>query len=126
MHKTELTLQVISFPETRTGLANRRAQLQGISASETDDTKMLLFSLRAFTEVAQEMLLQMRGHARYIKSQFQRTDSLTANFFFCFLRNLSFYLRLSDKSNHLFEDSERQKKEEKRKKIDKLCIIQSF
>lgn len=75
MHKAELTLQVISFAETRTGLANRRAWLQGIHALETDDTEMLLFSPRAFTEVAQEMFLQMRGHARYIKSQFQRTDN---------------------------------------------------
>lgn len=122
MHRTELTLQVISFAETRTGLANRRARLQGICALETDDTEMLLFSLRAFTEVAQEKLLWMRGHARYIKSQFQRTDSFTANFFSCFLRNLTCYLRLSDKSNHLFENSETKKK----KKIDKSCIRQSF
>lgn len=77
---------------------------------------MLLFSLRPFTEVAQEMFSQMRGHARYIKSQLQRTDSLIVNFFLCFLRNLPCCLKLPDKSNHLSEDS----------KPDKLCIGQSF
>jgi len=70
---------------------------------------MFHFSLRPFTEVAQEMFLQMRGHARYIKSQLQRTDSLTANVFLCFLRNLPFCLKLPDKSNHLFEDSKNKK-----------------
>lgn len=77
---TKLTPQVISFAETRTGLANRRARLPRICALETGDTETFLFSLRAFTEVAQEMFLQMRGHIRYIKSQFQRRDSLTALF----------------------------------------------
>lgn len=78
---------------------------------------MLLFSLGPFTKVAQEMFLQMRRHARYIKSQLQRTDSLAANVFLCFLRNLSFYMKLSDKANHLFVDA---------KKPDKLHIKQSF
>lgn len=39
-----------------------------------------------------------------------KNRQLTANFFFWLLRNLPFYLRLSDKSNHLFEDSKRQKR----------------
>lgn len=56
----------------------------------------------------------MRRHARYIKSQLQRTDSLTANFFLCSLRNLSSSLKLPGMFNHCFVDS--------KKKPDELYI----